>query len=88
VLGFTKKLGFDTSIVNVFREMIERLVAEEVRIVIPRITGKIHPDKAVKMIEDALELANTFMELLHRKMIMEYARKYAQQFQESTLTNQ
>jgi hypothetical protein len=81
-------LGFDTSIVNVFREMIESLVAEEVRIVIPRITGKIHPDKAVKMIEDALELANTFMELLHRKMIMEYARKYAQQFQESTLTNQ
>ena len=85
VLGFTKKLGFDTSIVNIFREMIENLVAEEVRIVIPRITGKIPPDKAVKMIEDALELSNTFMVLLHRKMIMEYVRKYAQQFQEITV---
>jgi hypothetical protein len=81
-------LGFDTSIVNIFREMIERLVAEEVRIVIPRLTGKIPPDKAVKMIEDALELVNTFMVLLHRKMIMEFVRKYAQQFQESTATNQ
>jgi hypothetical protein len=38
------------------------------------------------MIEDALELANTFMVLLHRKMIMEFVRKYAQQFQESTVT--
>ena len=88
VIGLTKNLGFDTNIVNIFREMIENLVAEEVRIVIPRITGKIPPDKAVKMIEDALELANTFMLLLHRKMIMEYTRKYAQQFQKSTKTNQ
>ena len=88
VVGFTKNLGFDTGIFIIFREMIERLVAEEVRIVIPRIAGKIPPDKAVKMIEDALELANTFMGLLHRKMIMEYARKYAQQFQESTVTKQ
>jgi DNA-binding transcriptional MerR regulator len=86
VVGFTKNLGFDTSIVNIFREMIERLVAEEVRIVIPRITGKISPDKAVKMIEDALVLANTFMELLHRKMIMKFVRKYAQQFQKSAVT--
>ena len=88
MLGFTKDLGFDTSVTNIFREMIENLVAEEVRIVIPRITGKIPPDKAVKMIEDALELANTFMVLFHRKMIMEFVRKYAQQFQESTKTNQ
>ena len=85
VLGFTRKLGFDTSVVNIFREMIERLVAEEVRIVIPRIAGKIPPDKAVKMIEDALELVNTFMVLLHRKMITAFVGKYAQQFQESTL---
>ena len=87
VLGFTRNLGFDTSVVNIFREMIERLVAEEVRIVIPRITGKIPPEKAVKMIEDALKLVDTFIELLHRRMIMKIARKYALQFQESVETN-
>ena len=86
VLGFTKNLGFDTSIANIFREMIEHLVAEEVRIVIPRITGKMPPDKAVKMIEDALVLANTFMELLHKKMILKFVREYAQQFKKSTKT--
>jgi hypothetical protein len=39
------------------------------------------------MIEDALKLVDTFMELLHRKMIMKIARKYALQFQESVETN-
>ena len=86
VIGFTKNLGFDTSIVNIFKEMIESLVAEEVRVVIPRITGKMPPDKAVRMIEDALVLANTFMELLHKKMILKFVCEYAQQFKKSTKT--
>ena len=88
MLGFTKDLGFDTSVTNMFRGIIEHLVAEEVRIVIPRITGKMPPDKAVRMIEDALVLANTFMELLHKKMILKFVWEYAQQFKKSTKTNQ
>ena len=88
VIGFTKNLGFDTSIVYIFKEMIESLVAEEVRVVIPRITGKMPPEKAVRMIEDALILANTFMELLHKKMILKFVWEYAQQFKKSTKTNQ
>ncbi len=86
VIGFTKTLGFDTSIVNIFKEMIESLVAEEVRVIIPRITGKMSPEKAVRMIEDALVLANTFMELLHKKMILKFVYEYAQQFKKSTKT--
>ena len=86
LIGFRKNLGFDTSIANIFKEMIESLVAEEVRVVIPRITGKMPPEKAIRMIEDALVLANTFMELLHKKMILKFVYEYAQQFQKSTKT--
>jgi len=81
--GFTKDLGFDTGVFKIFKDIFDGLVEEEARIVLRRIAGKIPPDKAVKMVEDGLHLVNTFMEVLLRKTVLEFAGKYARQFKES-----
>jgi DNA-binding transcriptional MerR regulator len=81
--GFTKALGFDTEVVKILKDAIDGLVEEEARIVLRRIAGKVPPEKVVKMADDALQLGTTLMELLIRKAVLEFARKYAKQYRES-----
>ena len=81
--GFTRELGFETSVIKIIKDNIDGLVEEEARIVLRRITGKVPPDKVVKMVDDALQLGTAFMELLVKKSVLEFAERYARQFQES-----
>jgi len=78
--GFTKKLGFDIALIKVHKEMIDRLVEEEAKILTSRVSGKIMPDTIAMMIEEAIPILNTIMAIIHKKSILDTTRRYSQEF--------
>ncbi len=83
-LGFSKELGFDAEVLKPHRELMERLVSEEVKIMLSRTLGKITVDEMVRMVEEGSQVLNTMIGLIHRRLILETVRKYASEFKEHT----
>ena len=80
--GFTRERGFDTNLVLIYRDWVERLVEEEARLFLSRVTGRLPLESITRMVEEATALSATFMELLHKKMILETVTKYTTEFQD------
>ena len=78
--GFTKKLGFDIELIKVYKEMIDRLVEEEAKILTSRVSGRIKPDTIAKMIEEAIPILNTIIGIIHKKSILDTTRRYTLEF--------
>jgi DNA-binding transcriptional MerR regulator len=82
-LGFSKELGFGPEVLTPHRELMERLVEEETRIMMDRIMGKINVDEMVRMVEEGAQVLNTMIGLIHKRLILETVRTYAAAFGES-----
>jgi DNA-binding transcriptional MerR regulator len=78
--GFTKKLGFDIELIKVYKEMIDRLVEEEAKILTSRVSGKITPETIAKMIGEAIPILNTIIGIVHKKSILDTTRRYTLEF--------
>lgn len=79
-LGFSQKLGFDVNIMKFHRELMERLVQEEAKILTSRVSGKVEAGNIAKMVEEATAIVNTMMGLMHKKLIVEITSKYTLEF--------
>ncbi|MFO7558257.1 MAG: MerR family transcriptional regulator [Desulfobacterales bacterium] len=78
--GFTKQLGFDIELIKVHKEMIDRLVEEEAKILTSRVSGKINPETIAKMIGEAIPILNTIIGIVHKKSILDTTRRYTMEF--------
>ena len=81
-LGFSEELGFDASVLVIHRELLERLVVEEAKILTSRVSTKVEVEKLVKMVEEGTTVLNTMIGIIHKRLILETAKKYAAEFQE------
>ena len=80
-LGFTEELGFDSSLIVIHRELLEHLVAEEAKILTSRVSSMVEVEKLVKMVEEGTTVLNTMIGIIHKRLILETAKKYAAEFQ-------
>ena len=78
--GFTEELGFDVDDLKIFRELWENIVAEETKIMLNRVIGKVRADKIIKMVEDGAAIFITMGKIMHRKVINETTSKYSLEF--------
>jgi len=81
--GFTRELGFDPGIIEVYRSLVRRLVEEETLHFLSRVTGRVPLEKVTRMVEDAAALSNIVIEVLHKKMILETVRRITEEFRKS-----
>jgi DNA-binding transcriptional MerR regulator len=81
-LGFTEELGFDASVIVVHRELLERLVEEEARILTSRASGKVEAEKLIKMVEEGTTVLNTMIGIIHKRLMLETTKKYALELKE------
>jgi hypothetical protein len=79
-LGFTQKLGFDVSDMKIPRELMERIVEEEAKILTSKVSGSVPAAKIAKMVEDATAILNTMMGVMHKKLIVEITGKYTLEY--------
>jgi len=80
-LGFSNELGFDGSVLVAHRELLNRLVDEEAKILTSRVAGKIGVDKLIRMVEEGTAVLNTMIGIIHKRLILETTQKYAAEFQ-------
>jgi DNA-binding transcriptional MerR regulator len=78
--GFSQELGFDVSIMEMHRDVMERLVEAEAKMLTSRVSGKVPATKVAKMVEEATAIVNSIMALMHKKLIIETTSKYTLEF--------
>ena len=83
--GFSPELGFDVSIMKVHRELMERLVEEEAKILTSRVSGKLPATKVAEMVEEAAAIISSIMGVMHKKLIIETASKYTLEFRRKNI---
>ncbi|MGD0276281.1 MAG: MerR family transcriptional regulator [Syntrophales bacterium] len=86
-IGFSAKLGFNTSVMNLYKEFSDRLTDEEAKIVLKLFAGKISPQQMVRMIEKVVVPLSITLDIFHRKSIVETTAKYAEQFRKLSPEN-
>lgn len=76
-IGFSKELGFIADTLKPHRELIERLVDLETKIMLERTLGKITVDEMVKMVEEGTPVLNTMIGLIRKRLILKTVQDYA-----------
>lgn len=76
-IGFSEELGFESAVIKIHRKMMEKLVHEEAKYILNRLTGKKSAAEIVKMVEDGVPVLNAILGLLHKRFIIKTAAKYA-----------
>jgi DNA-binding transcriptional MerR regulator len=76
-LGFSKELGFGPEVLAPHRELLERLVDEETKIMMDRTLGKITIDDMVHMVEEGSAVLNTMIGIIHKQLMRETVKNYA-----------
>jgi DNA-binding transcriptional MerR regulator len=69
--GFTRKLGFDASLVSIYEESVSALVERETRLLAARLE-KLPPDKVASMLEQAMPLVHQFFARFHAKKVRDF----------------
>mgnify|MGYP005837460301 FL=1 len=88
--GFAKELGFDAEILTMHRDLLRILVEEEAKTLLSRVAGRVDSlnlDLA-KMVEEATGILNTMMAIMHKRLIVETARKYTEAFRQQVQAKQ
>lgn len=81
--GVTDDFGFGPSNLIIYRDMVERLVVDEARLLATHMTGKVPLEELVKMIEETRLFATILFDVLHKKKVLEMFRRVSEQFQSS-----
>jgi DNA-binding transcriptional MerR regulator len=68
--GYDEALGFTVYDTLRYREALEPLVADEVRILLERLAGEVEPDRAVEIIGAGAEPLRELLGAMHSKMLL------------------
>ena len=81
--GVTEELGIGVDSLTHHREMVERLVVEEARILAQHTTGKVSMEQMVEMVEETLVFTTILFDVLHKRVAQEMFKRVNDEFQES-----
>ena len=80
-VGFTEERGFDVHIMRIHLELMQRMVEEEAKVLTSRLSGQVGIDEIVRMVEEGTPLLNTMIGLIHKRLIVQTTRRYAEAFE-------
>lgn len=83
--GVTDDFEIGPSNLELHRDMVERLVVEEARLLATRTTGKVPLEKMVELVEETRLFTTILFDVLHKKKVLEMFRKINEQFQTSLM---
>jgi len=72
--GYTEEAGFGANHILMYKEMIEVLARQEVRSFSKAVTGKMSSEEMTEMAETGIDLLNSFIAILRKKLILEMTR--------------
>ncbi|RJP26726.1 MAG: MerR family transcriptional regulator [Candidatus Abyssobacteria bacterium SURF_5] len=73
--GYTEEAGFNSEFIKIYVDLIEVLARQEVRFFSKTVTGRMSPDEMVNMAENGINLLNTLIGLLRKRMILKIGRE-------------
>lgn len=73
--GYTREAGFTGDFLRTYKEFIEVLARQEVRLFSRAVTGKMPFDDMVKMAETGINLLNTLIGILRKRLILKISRE-------------
>ncbi len=68
--GYDERIGFTVYDTLRYKRALEQLVKEEVGVLMERLAGEVHPDRAVELIENGAEPLGNLMAALHSKLLV------------------
>jgi DNA-binding transcriptional MerR regulator len=68
--GYDERIGFTVYDTLRYKRALERLVEEEVQVLMERLAGEMPPDQAVKLIDDGAEPLRDLIAALHSKLLV------------------
>lgn len=75
--GFTLENGFELEVLEIYKELVEVLAKKDVEIFTTRITrAGIPPERATKMAEDGINILNSIIGVLRKRLILKILRDY------------
>jgi DNA-binding transcriptional MerR regulator len=72
--GYTADAGFGADHIMMYKEMIEVLARQEVRTFSKAVTGKMSAEEMTEMAETGINLLNTLIGILRKRLILEMTR--------------
>ncbi len=82
-VGLTEELGIGVDVLEIHRDMVERLVVEEARLMAQHTTGKVSMEQLVNIVEETLTFTTILFDVLHKKSVLEVFKRVNEEFQES-----
>ena len=76
--GLTPELGFHVSIAKIYKELVEKLVEKESKILLRLLTGKLDTEEIAGILETITPVVNTMIQIMHNKEIKNMTKRYAQ----------
>ena len=73
--GYDEALGFTVFDTLRYREALEPLVAEEIRVLLDRLAGEVEPDRAAEIIASGAEPLRELIGAMHSKMLLAELRR-------------
>jgi DNA-binding transcriptional MerR regulator len=73
--GYDEQIGFTVYDTLRYREALEPLVAEEVRVLLERLAGEVEPDRAVAIIASGSEPLRELIGAMHSKLLLAELRR-------------
>jgi len=74
--GYDERIGFTVYDTLRYKDALERLVREEVRVVIERLAGEVEPDRVVELMESGAEPLRDLIAAMHSKLLVEELRRH------------
>jgi DNA-binding transcriptional MerR regulator len=76
--GYDERIGFTVYDTLRYRDALQRLVEEEVRVVIERLAGEVEPDRVVELMEAGAEPLRDLIAAMHSKLLVQELRRHRQ----------
>ncbi|GAB4351837.1 MAG: hypothetical protein Kow0099_36030 [Candidatus Abyssubacteria bacterium] len=73
--GYTREAGFTSDFLKTYKDFIEVLARQEVRLFSRAVTGKMPFDDMVRMAETGINLLNTLIGILRKRLILKISRE-------------
>jgi DNA-binding transcriptional MerR regulator len=72
--GYDERIGFTVYDTLRYKDALERLVREEVRVVLERLAGELEPDRVADLMEAGAEPLRDLIAAMHSKLLLEELR--------------
>ena len=73
--GYTDEVGFGSDHIKMYKDMIEVLARQEVRTFSKAVTGKLSFEEMTEMAETGINLLNSLIGILRKRLILEMTRR-------------